>query len=151
MKPAAILLLFVCLGAPVLEAQGRGIATPHNSFERIVAIVPLIGTGQVGDAIRPMFVPAQGFTQPARAAVDAAKPLIRTGIISYQWQPTDNGKSAIVEFVAMDRDSLLPIIESKVPGVRVFERGRAAQALVEAALKAEKKDFDFNQFLLKVR
>jgi hypothetical protein len=33
----------------------------------------------------------------------AAAPLSPTAIIAFSWQPTDDGKSAIVEFVARDR------------------------------------------------
>ena len=107
-----LFLLFGCsLSIPVLtmttmttaRAQGPGILATTTSFERVYAIVPLIGRGTNDDPVRPMFVPAGGFralNQPSileRAQPGFAKP--RTGIVSYTSIPTDDGKSAIVEFV----------------------------------------------------
>ena len=136
-------------------AQGPGIVPTTTSFERIYAIVPLIGKGTHDDPTRPMFVPADGTAsrnQPSiveRNQAGFAKP--RTGIVAYTAIPTDDGRAMIVEFVSMDRAGLREILESRTPGVQVFERGRQPQAAVEAVFKARRKDFDFARFQTKVR
>jgi hypothetical protein len=136
-------------------AQGPGIIPTTTSFQRVYAIVPLVGKGSSDDPTRPMFVPAEGIAarnQPSiieRQRPGFVKP--RTGIISYTAIPTDDGKHAIVEFVSMDRAGLREILESRAPGVQVFERGRQPDSAVDAIFKARRKDFDFSKFQNKVR
>jgi hypothetical protein len=114
-------------------------------MERCFAVVPLVGTGTVQDPIRPMFVPANGLTN-ARMAGRAA-----SGIISYSYQVSDDGKSALVEFVSTNREGLREILESRATGVQVFEQGRTSKTEVETVFKARKRDFDFSKFQNKVR
>ena len=146
------MLTVACLfGLDSARAQGRGIIPVHSSFERVAAIVPIIGAGTVSDPTRPMFVPAGGFQQNVRPVIDRT-PASRTGIISYSYQMSDDGKSALVEFVSVDRAGLREILESKAAGVTVFERGKHDKATIEAAFKGKKKDFDFEKFSMnKVR
>lgn len=138
-----------------VSAQGRGIIPATTSFHRVYAIVPLVGRGTFDDPTRPMFVPAEGIAarnQPSiveRQRPGFAKP--RTGIISYTAIPTDDGQAMIVEFVSMDRAGLREILESRAPGVQVFERGRQPDSAVDAVFKARRKDFDFTKFQNKVR
>ena len=47
-------------------------------------------------------------------------------------QTSDDGKSALVEFVGMNPQALAFITESNAPGVRVFERGKATKGQIEA-------------------
>lgn len=138
-------------------AQGPGIVPVFSSYQRCMAIVPLIGSGRYGDEIRPMFVPAGGFQQNQPSVIEqrnggaAGKPA-RTGIISYSYVLSDDGKSALVEFVSADREGLREILESKAPGVVAFERGRTAKAEIEASFKTKKRDFGFDKmFQNKVR
>ena len=115
----------------------------------------MIGKGTNDDPLRPMFVPAggvQALNQPSimeRSRPGFVKP--RSGIISFTAVPTDDGKSAIVEFVSMDRAGLREILESKAAGVQVFERGRQPQQAIDAAFKGRRRDFDFSKFQNKVR
>jgi hypothetical protein len=151
-------LLFSVVCACLLEvawAQGPGILPTTSSFHRVYAIVPLVGKGTSDDPSRPMFVPAAGIhTQNQPSIVERQRPGFarqRTGIISYTAIPTDDGKHAIVEFVSMDRAGLREILESKAPGVQVFERGRQPDSAVDTVFKARRKDFDFSKFQNKVR
>jgi hypothetical protein len=137
-------------------AQGPGIVPVMSSYQRVYAVVPLIGSGAYGDPIRPMFVPAGGFQQNQPSVIErspsAAGKAVRTGIISYSYVPSDDGKTALVEFVSADREGLREILESKAPGVIAFERGRVAKAEIEASFKSKKRDFDFDKmFQNKVR
>jgi len=140
---------------PIGLAGGPGILATTTSFQRVYAIVPLVGKGTHDDPTRPMFVPADGTAsrnQPSiveRQQPGFAKP--RTGIISYTAIPTDDGRSAIVEFVSMDRAGLREILESKAAGVQVFERGRQPDSAVDTVFKGRRKDFDFSKFQNKVR
>ena len=150
----------LCLSIPVItlttaSAQGPGILPTTTSFQRVYAIVPLVGRGTHDDPTRPMFVPAGGIhaqNQPSiveRQQPGFAKP--RTGIISYTAIVTDDGRHAIVEFVSMDRQGLREILESRATGVQVFERGRQPDSAVDTIFKARRRDFDFSKFQNKVR
>ena len=144
------LLAFLLMAAGTLCAQGPGIMPVFSSYQRVFAIVPMIGKGTYADPIRPMFVPAGGFEQNRVTAADRGRK-VRSGILSYAYQLTDDGKSAIVEFVSIDKAGLRGIIESKVAGVTVFERDKAQKSEVESAFRGKKKDFDFSKFDHKVR
>jgi hypothetical protein len=145
-------LALALLMATAVKAQGPGIMAVNNSYQRVLAIVPMIGKGTGDDPIRPMFVPADGFVQN-RVANNGANQgrKARAGIISYTYQLTDDGKNAIVEFVSVDREGLRPILESKLGNVTVFERDKAKKADIETAIRGKKKDFDFGKFEHKVR
>jgi hypothetical protein len=96
--------------------------------ERIIAIVPLIGAGTYADPRRPLFAPD---------SKDLHNP---NGIHSYRWEASDDGRYAIVEFVARNRAALLPILnDARV--VRAFEKGRVKKTdNIEAVLKTFKRD-----------
>ena len=111
-----------------------------NSYHRVIAIVPLIGSGSHGDPKRPMFAPTA-----------AAMGRGRSGILGYYHELTDDGKSAVVMFVAVDRASLRPILTSHVPGVTVFDRNVQSQPEVEQALKAVLANFDWKRFAMRVQ
>jgi hypothetical protein len=78
--------------------------------ERIIAVVPLIGAGTYADPRRPLFAPD---------SKDLHNP---NGIHSYRWEASDDGRHAIVEFVARDRAALLPILND----ARVVRASRKA-------------------------
>jgi len=69
----------VCLSSAIgsLSAQQR--VDPRNMYERVIAIVPVIGKGTLEDPKRPMYAPAPSAMSPAT----------RTGIIAYTpWKAT---------------------------------------------------------------
>jgi hypothetical protein len=113
-----------------------------NSYHRVFAIVPYVGSGTYADPKRPMFAPLPD--EMGRG---------KSGILAYYHEPTDDKKSAVVVFVAADRASLKPILTAAGPGVTVFDResGHQSQAAVEQALKDVLTDFDWNRFSVRVR
>jgi hypothetical protein len=108
---------------------------PVSMYHRIYAVVPMMGAGTQNDPFRPMFAP-----------VTPLKTADHTGILAYQMQISDDGKSALVEFVGATRSDLLSIIMSTAAGVVVFERGAATQAQIETEFQKYKKNFTFSLF-----
>jgi hypothetical protein len=111
---------------------------PENAYARVYCVVPLVGSGTMADPRRPMFAPLPP---------TAAAPLDRTGIIAYQFQASDDGNSALVEFVAVQRSGLAPILTSTNASVIFFERGTATRQQIETAFQQYKKSFSFNSFM----
>jgi len=132
----AVALLVLCM--TTLFAQDR--VSPEMMYHRVWAVVPLIGTGRGDDPKRPMFAPS-----PAELAAKAkAKDGGRSGIISYTMQISDDGNFALVEFVGASPAELKFIVNSNAPGVKVFERGTATKAQIEAEFQRHKAGFTLN-------
>ena len=74
-------LAFLCALAlvPRMAAQPR--VDFMNMHERIIAVVPVIGSGTYEDPKRPLFAPSGKESVP--------------GLISWSWQASDDGKLAI--------------------------------------------------------
>ena len=121
----ALLLLIASTSAPVF---GQYRVDKQNQNERIVAVVPLTGAGTYADPKRPLFVPA------------APKDLAKSRLLSFQWKPTDDGKSAIVEFAARSRAPLLEILRDRRVIV-AFEKGKAKKDDIEKELRKHRKDY----------
>jgi len=128
----AALALLVCLGG---FAQNRRV-DPQNQHERIVALVPFIGSGTMDDPIRPMFAPTPG-------TVAASS---RTDIIAFHFLPSDDGKFAVVELVARDKAAFQTILNSTDSRVKVFLKGRDSRAALEAFLQKYIKGFSLDTF-----
>ena len=107
---------------------------PRNMYERVLAIVPLVGAGTAADPKRPMYAPA----------ASAMNPTSRTGILGFTYVLSDNGRLALVEYVARDRSAFSAILADK--SVQAFVKGVNQRPEIEAAFKALKKDFDFDHF-----
>jgi hypothetical protein len=133
LRSVALVLLFI----NTLFAQNR--VSPEMMYHRVWAVVPLIGKGTADDPRRPMFVssPAE---QAARSKDD------RSGLLGYSMQLSDDGKSALVEFVGATPADLKFIVASKVAGVKAFERGSATKAQIEAEFQKYKTGFSVSSF-----
>jgi hypothetical protein len=116
----------------IVCAQHR--VDPRNTYHRVIAVVPMIGTGTATDPRRPQYAP-----WGVSAATGTA-----SGIIGFTQVPTDDGKFAIVEFVARDRKSLAAILADTT--ITSFEKGLQSKATIETALQKVKKNFDLVQF-----
>lgn len=132
----AVALLLVCLST--LFAQNR--VSPEMMYHRVWAIVPLVGSGKPDDPTRPMFAPS-----PAEQAAKV-KTGDRTGIIGYSMQISDDGKSALVEFVGATPSELKFIVNSQAAGVTAFERGTATKEQIEAEFQKYKAGFTLSTF-----
>ena len=118
----------LALGA-VVCAQRR--VDPRNTYNRVICVVPLTGSGTPADPRRPKYAPWPPSQDP-------------NGIIAFTFQLSDDGQSAVVEFVARNRAAFQPIFNDK--SVVVFEKGRSVKGDVETALHQHRKDFDMDKF-----
>lgn len=129
--------VLVCLYAMVPQVKGQPRVDARNSYERVLAVVPLIGSGTHDDPIRPMFAPAPN-------AIDTVG---RTGIIAYTYVLSDDGKFALTEFVLRDRRQFQPLLSAaSTANIKTFIKGVNTRADIEAAFKQYKKDFDSSKF-----
>jgi hypothetical protein len=159
------LLLLLLVSLPAWPQRAVDAA---NSYHRVICVVPLIGSGTSDDPKRPMFAPTP--SQLGRG---------KSGILAYYNEISDDGQSAIVVFVAVDRASLQAILTTTAPSVQVFDisnpsptststavaahaaspsapttgntSGAAAVAAATTALTAVRKDFNWNRFALRVK
>jgi hypothetical protein len=105
---------------------------PRNTYTRVICIVPLVGSGSSSaDPRRPQYAPLPGASEA-------------NGVIAFYFEPTDDGKSAVVEFVGRDREALRAILADRA--ITVFEKGRVSRAQIESAIRRVRKDFDFEKF-----
>lgn len=128
---AAVLILLACLEL----APAQTYVPQANRHERIIAIVPMVGAGTKEDPKRPAYVPNTIVQRDAAPG---------TGIIGFAAQISDDGKYALVEFVARDREAFKEILADTRPDVKVFEKGRARKADIETEFRRHKKDFDLD-------
>jgi hypothetical protein len=133
MLRAAVLVL---LSLSALFAQNR--VSPEMLYHHVWAVVPLIGKGTADDPKRPMFAPS-----PAEQTAKL-KNGDRSGILGYSMQLSDDGKSALVEFIGGSPTELKFIVNSKAPGVKAFERGIATKAEIELEFQKYKLGFSLN-------
>lgn len=113
----------------------------------------MIGKGTPDDPRRPMFVPIAGErTEAAKAAVRPDEDqLPDLGIIASGFQESDDGKFAIVEFVARSRAAFKEIVESKDPDVKVYRKERMEKTELSNEIKRFKKDFDIDRLIVEVQ
>ena len=118
-------LTLVCF----VYAQRR--VDPRNSYNRLIAVVPLTGSGTAADPKRPKYAPWPSSQDP-----DA--------IIGFVFEPTDDGKSAVVEFVAQNHGALQAILADKT--IQVFQKGAVSKSVIETAIKQVRRDFNLDTF-----
>jgi hypothetical protein len=123
------LLTFCAFGQDRLPREIQG--------THVFAVVPIIGSGTADDPRRPMFVPLLKEIQAVAQRQDGVVPLP----VLVQFQLSDDGKTALVEFMSHDRTVLLPILMSTAAGVKAFEKGVALMADIEAEFKKNKQSF----------
>lgn len=90
---------------------------PNARYYRVITLEHLKGSGKNGDGLRPEFAPSLPSNGPSTAAS-------HSGIIAWSMQLTDDGKMAIVHYVATDRSAFAQIYSDKRPDVRFFDIGR---------------------------
>jgi hypothetical protein len=134
MNARRALRVVVCLFAATCLGVAQQRVSPLNMYERVLAIVPLIGKGTAQDPIRPLYAPVPSFTSPPS----------RTGILGYTHVLSDDGKFALVEFVARDRSAFSAILADTT--IKVWLKGRDNRADAIAAFQQHKANFDFSHF-----
>jgi hypothetical protein len=143
-----VFLLGFLLCASTLLAQQA--VNPRNRYERLICIVPMIGSGTYEDPRRPAYAPTS--SQP-----DQAEP--GKGILAYSFQASDDGQFALVEFVAMDREAfarILADVKGELSGAdspissaarsefKVFQKGQIARIIIEQAFRKFKPNFNLD-------
>jgi hypothetical protein len=157
--------VLVCLFALVGTVQAQPPVSPRNSYERILVILPIIGSGTAADPLRPSLIPAPGGATPNILNIPISAPVTGTGVIAtpvgsgptapqnlilgYTWVSSDDGKFALTEIVMRDR-SAFPAIMA-LPGVTAFIKGVNKLPDIQAAFQQYKKDFDPTKFGVWVR
>ncbi len=137
---ARFLLVALFLWAP-LVAQHR--VDPQNRYPRVLAIVPMVGSGTPDDPVRPDYapLPPPGTVSSATSTMTSAVTPAPEGIIAFSYQLSDDGKFALVEFVARSRDVFKTLLADTRPGVKAFIKGQATRADIQAAFQALKAGF----------
>jgi hypothetical protein len=131
MRHSLCLAVAVLCFAAALHAQQR--VDPRYSLHRVIAVVPLVGSGTPADPKRGKYVPT-----PQAAAAPG------TGIIAFAVELTDDGTRAIVELVAVERATIAPILADH--SIQVFEKGVTTNAAIESAVRPSRKDFSLQNF-----
>jgi len=119
------------------QLPGQPTVTPTNVFERVFAIVPMVGKGTMDDPRRPMFAPS-----------DEEKDLPEEQrILSFTAIPSDDGRLALVEFVAKDRAAFRRIAEAgRDLNLKIFVKGRDSRESIEQEFRRLKRDFSLDTF-----
>ena len=130
--------------ATCLPAQHK--VDTRQLYERLYAVVPVIGNGTWSSPKRPMYAPSPAQMNPAS----------RTGIIGYTHVLSDDGQFALVEFVARDASAFQHIL-ADINGnlnvnvnVKAFRKGQDKREDIEAEFRKHKKAFSFDHFGLRV-
>ncbi len=108
-----------------------------NSAAKNASTIPQTDTGKAGSAVN---TPANPDTP---ASVNRAL-ATRSGIISWSFQPTDDGKMAIIQVVAVNRQAFQAILAATDTDIRVFEIGKDKPEKIEAEMRKHKRDFSLN-------
>jgi|SRR5579862_9189450 len=151
-----LFVVFLLSAAGDVSAQDRvdGVhrVDPSQMYHRVYARMPVTGAGTKADPIRPLLAPAPALTPAAATAVANNRP----GMLSYTMILSDDGKWALVEFVAQNPNELASITAStavssagsasSAGNVVIFERGKATVAQIEADFQQYKKGFTMANF-----
>lgn len=130
----------LCALTVVLCLLGASKPAGNLKFQRVLATVPMIGSGTYDDPKRPMFCPSP------REMAELAEAGTKPWLISYRFEPGDDGQTAIVELTAPDRESLSAILQSTDARVTVYEPNKISPDNLRHALQKVKAGFDLERF-----
>jgi hypothetical protein len=133
-----LILALSFLIRPLAEAQRR--VDMRHTYERLIAVVPMVGKGTYDDPRRPKYAPVAVQADAKSAATRAA----RTGIIAYHAIPSDDGQYALVEFVAVDRAAFAEILADESLKGKVFEKGKDRREDMEREFVKHKRSFNLD-------
>lgn len=124
-----VTLLFLLSGLCLSQRK----VDPKNTYTRVICVVPMVGSGTAADPKRPEYAPWPPISNPSRST-----------IVAYSMKLSDDGRLALVEFVAWQRSAFQAIFNDKT--VTVFEKSKDSKSTIETALKKYRKDFDLEKF-----
>ena len=122
----------VLLALSLSNALSQHKVNLRNMYERLVCVVPMTGAGTPDDPRRPLYAPV-----PTPGA-----PPSRDGIVAFTFQESDDGRSALVGFVARDRAAFKEILEDN--RVKAFEKGKHKKDDIEKEFRKLKRNFDLS-------
>jgi len=125
------LLLAALALTAVVCAQRR--VDPRNMYHRVICVVPYVGQGTESDPRRPKYAPWPSMD-----------PQSRNAIIAYNHVSSDDGRFAIVEFVARDAAAFDVILHDGQ--VRTFVKGKHTRVEIETEVRKYRRDFDLDHF-----
>ena len=141
-----VFVFLVCSSA--LLAQQK--VDPRNRYERLILIVPMIGSGTYEDPRRPAYVP----TEAEQAQTPPGE-----GFLGFSSITSDDGQWAVVELVAADRkvfatiltdakgnlaEGVSPIPTTLRSDFKVFQKGTVLRTVIERAFRKFKPNFDLD-------
>ena len=136
----------LCCWSFVVTAQQK--VDPRNRYERLICIVPMIGSGTYEDPRRPAYVPTDQ---------DREKLSPEEAILGYSFILSDDEQWALVEFAAIEREAFSKILadakgelsgtDSPIPltarpDFKVFEKGKVTRVAVERAFRKFKQNLN---------
>jgi hypothetical protein len=136
------LLIGLLMLAGIVCAQHS--VDPKNLYHRIICVTPLTGSGTATDPVRPKYAPWPMPVPQVTTATLAAAIQPQGDIIAFSYVLSDDGKSAIVEFVARSRAAFSPILADS--SIQTFEKGVVNNSAIEAAMQKYRKAFTLEHF-----
>ena len=128
------------------QSRSNGKTVDARNFgERLVAVVPMIGTGKPKDPFRPFGVLAP--PEPERPTPDKKylTPELPQ-ILSFRYELSDDKKTALLEIVGRDEEALTELRNAKRADVKIFELGKATKEEIQAEFRKYKPGFDADKF-----
>lgn len=136
------------------HARAQQRVGPNLSYERLLAVVPMVGAGTYEDPRRPKYAPTGPLHLPQEAASDAVQPngeanqRVRTGIVGFSFVVSDDSQFALVQFVAVRKADLKAILAD--PDVRSFVRGKTRRVDIETEFRKFKADITLDKLEVSV-
>src|SRR5581483_5386533 len=122
-------LFAVLVSLFTINAHAQHAANASARYFRVIALVPLTGTGIHDDPIRPEYAPISAGSSSTLSSS-------RSGILGWTFQITDDGKMAIVQFVAANHHAFDALLNDKRPNVRVIEAGSQSPTAIASTMQA---------------
>jgi hypothetical protein len=128
----------VCLLGSISAAIAQPRVDWRNKYERVIAIVPMVGQGTAADPVRPEYTPVL-----SAGATPATIPFLGFAVAM-----SDDGNSALVEFVALNQTAFQVILADAT--IQTFLKGRDTRQAAEAAFQQYKASFSIANFGVRV-
>lgn len=138
----------VCLLVSVGSAFAQHRVDRLNMYQRVIAIVPMVGQGTEADPRRPLYAPtASAVASGAASLASAASANVGSpsaAILGYTMVESDDGMFALVELVALNQSAFQTILADST--IQTFLKGRDSRQAAEAAFQKLKKGFSIATF-----
>ena len=144
-------LSYVSLVTTALSQQRLGL---NLSYERLLAVVPMVGAGTYEDPRRPKYAPTGSLHIPQVDPGDGAQPNseaiqpVRTGILGFTFVLSDDSQFALVQFVAASKADLKEILADS--SVKSFVKGKTRRVDIETEFRKFKSDINLDRLEVSV-